>query len=222
MRLPVAAMSDLIRSKTQALVCLDAVHGFGARRERPADLKVDFYVSGGHKWLFGPRGTGVLWGSARGWERYTPVIPSFSGNAIGSWMTGRTLRGSPGELATPGGYHTFENRWALATAFDFHRRIGAGRIADRTGQLAARLKAGMENLDNVTLVTPATPDLSAGLVCCQVRGRAPDAVVRELRDKHRVIASVTPYATTLVRLGTSVVTDESDVDRAIEALKLLG
>ncbi len=217
-RLPIAKMSDLIREKTRALVCLDAVHGFGARRERPADLKVDFFVSGGHKWLFGPRGTGVVWGSAQGWARYTPVIPSFSGNAIGSWMTGRVLSGSPGELATPGGYHTFENRWALAAAFDFHRRIGADRIADRTEQLATKLKDGIAAL-GIKLVTPRSPDLSAGLVCCDLR--SPAAVVRELRESHRVIASVTPYATALVRFGTSVVTDESDVDRAIRALELL-
>ena len=217
-RLPVAAMVDLVRQRTQALVVLDAVHGFGARRERPQDLKVDFFVSGGHKWLFGPRGTGLIWGSPRGWERYTPVIPSFSRNAIGSWITGRTLSASPGELATPGGYHTFENRWALAAAFDLHKRIGADRIADRTEHLATRLKQGIR--DHVRLVTPESPDLSAGLVCCEVPDTPPAAAVARLRAEG-VIASVTPYATALVRFGTSVATDESDVDRAIRAVRQL-
>jgi selenocysteine lyase/cysteine desulfurase len=215
-RLPVPAMADLVRERTQALVCLDAVHGFGARRERPQDLKVDFFVSGGHKWLFGPRGTGLVWGSPRGWERYTPVVPSFSRNAIGSWITGRTLSASPGELATPGGYHTFENRWALAAAFDVHKRIGADRIADRTEQLATRLKAGLR--EHVTLVTPEAPNLSAGLVCCEIRDVPAAAAVARLRA-NGIIASVTPYATALVRFGTSVATDESDVDRAIAAVR---
>ena len=218
-RLPVAAMADLIRSRTQALVCLDAVHGFGARRERPGDLKVDFFVSGGHKWLFGPRGTGVLWGSKAGWDRYTPVVPSFSRAAIGSWITGRPQPVSPGDLATPGGYHTFEHRWALAAAFDLHRRIGVDRVADRTEQLATKLKDGIRDLKHVTLVTPHSPALSAGLVCCTVRGKAPDTAVRELRERHRVVASVTPYPTALVRFGPSIATDEADVDRALAALK---
>jgi selenocysteine lyase/cysteine desulfurase len=218
-RLPVAAMADLVRSRTRALVCLDAVHGFGVRRERPGDLKVDFFVSGGHKWLFGPRGTGVLWGSKAGWDRYTPVVPSFSRAAIGSWITGRQLPLPPGDLATPGGYHTFEHRWALTAAFDLHKRIGADRIADRTEQLATKLKDGIKDLGHVTLVTPRSPALSAGLVCCSIRGKAPDAAVRELRERHRVVASVTPYATALVRFGTSIATDEADVDRALTALK---
>lgn len=218
-RLPVAAMSDLIRSRTKALVCVDAVHGFGARRERPGDLKVDFFVSGGHKWLFGPRGTGVLWGTKAGWDRYTPVVPSFSRAAIGSWITGRQLPVSAGDLATPGGYHTFEYRWALAAAFDLHRRIGADRIADRTEQLATRLKDGIKDLGHVTLVTPRSPALSAGVVCCTVRGKTADVAVRELRELHRVVASVTPYPTALVRFGTSIATDEADVDKALAALK---
>ncbi|GAA1028686.1 aminotransferase class V-fold PLP-dependent enzyme [Virgisporangium ochraceum] len=215
-RLPIAAMADLVRERTQALVCLDAVHGFGARRERPQDLKVDFFVSGGHKWLFGPRGTGLVWGSPKGWERYTPVVPSFSRAAIGAWISGRAPSGSPGELASPGGYHTFENRWALAAAFDLHKRIGADRIADRTEQLATKLKQGIK--DHVRLVTPESPALSAGLVCCEVEGVPPAAAVAQLRA-NGIVASVTPYATTLVRFGTSVATDESDVDRAIAAVK---
>jgi selenocysteine lyase/cysteine desulfurase len=221
-RLPIAPMADLIRSRTDALVCLDAVHGFGARRERPGDLKVDFYASGGHKWLFGPRGTGVLWGSPAGWARFTPVVPTFHRAAIGSWITGRTLPSTPGELATPGGYHTFENRWALAAAFAFHKTIGVDRIATRTEQLAARLKDGLAGLSHVTLATPRSPALSAGIVCLSVRGLPPDTVVERLRSSHRVVATVTPYATQLVRLGASIATDEADVDRTIAALRTMG
>jgi selenocysteine lyase/cysteine desulfurase len=219
-RLPVAAMADLVRSKTSALVCLDAVHGFGARAEKPADLKVDFFVSGAHKWLFGPRGTGVLWGSPAGWARYTPVIPTFDRSTIGSWITGRQFPTTPGALASPGGYHNFESRWALAAAFDFHRRIGADRVAERTGKLATKLKDGLAELPNVTLRTPRSQALSAGIVCCEVRGLRPADAVAALRS-HKVIASVTPYATELLRFGTSIATDEADVDRAVDALRAL-
>jgi selenocysteine lyase/cysteine desulfurase len=219
-RLPVAAMADLIRSRTNALVCLDAVHGFGARKEKPTDLKVDFFASGGHKWLFGPRGTGVLWGSPAGWARYTPVIPTFDRNTIGSWITGQQFPATPGALATPGGYHTFEYRWALAAAFEFHQRIGADRVAERTEKLATKLKDGIAEMPNVALSTPRSPALSAGIVCCDVRGLRPGDAVAALRS-HNVTASVTPYATELLRFGTSIATDEADVDRALAALRAL-
>ena len=219
-RLPIAPMADLIRSKTGALICLDAVHGFGARAEKPADLKVDFFVSGAHKWLFGPRGTGVLWGAPAGWARYAPVIPTFDRNTIGSWITGQQFPATPGAQATPGGYHNFESRWALAAAFDFHKQIGVARVAERTSQLATKLKDGIAELPNVSLSTPREPALSAGIVCCQVRGLRPAEAVGALRS-HDVIASATPYANELLRFGTSIATDEADVDRALAALRAL-
>jgi selenocysteine lyase/cysteine desulfurase len=219
-RLPVAAMADLIRARGTALVCLDAVHGFGARRERPGDLKVDFFVSGGHKWLFGPRGTGVLWGSPAGWARYTPVVPTFERNAIGAWITGQPFPVTPGAAATPGGYHTFEHRWALAAAFDFHRQIGVDRVSARTEELATRLKDGLADLDHVVLHTPRSPALSAGIVCCEVRDVQPAAAVQRLRAE-KVVTTVTPYPRALLRFGPSLATGESDVDRALAAVRTL-
>jgi selenocysteine lyase/cysteine desulfurase len=88
--------------------------------------------------------------------------------------------------------------------------------------LATRLKDGLAGLGHVTLATPRSPVLSAGIVCFSVRGLAPDTVVERLRSSHWVVATVTPYATQLVRLGPSIATDEADVDRAIAALRTMG
>jgi hypothetical protein len=43
-------------------------------------------------------------------------------------------------------------------------------------------------------------------------------VVNELRSKHRIVASVTPYQTSYLRLGPSIVTSPEQVDQAISAL----
>jgi selenocysteine lyase/cysteine desulfurase len=55
-------------------------------------------------------------------------------------------------------------------------------------------------------------------VCCEVPGRQPREVVNELRSKHRIVASVTPYQTSYLRLGPSIVTSPEQVDQAISAL----
>ena len=52
--MPVAAHKDRI------LVVLDAVHGFGNQEEQLAQLGVDFAAAGTHKWIFAPRGTGIV------------------------------------------------------------------------------------------------------------------------------------------------------------------
>jgi len=43
--------------------------------------------------------------------------------------------------------------------------------------------------------------------------------VKRLREEHGVVASLTPYATSYLRFGPSIVNSEDDVDRAVEALR---
>lgn len=183
----------------RVLLCVDGVHGLGAEPARMRDLGCDAFVAGTHKWLGGPRGTGLVWATPRVWRRVKPLIPPFGG-------------GSPGAVHTPGGYHSFEHRWALADAFAFQRAIGQEPIAARIHALAARLKAGL----GARVVTPADAAVSAGIICCAVD--RPRDVVRRLAAEHGIVASVTPYATEYLRLGTSLTVDEADVDAAIRAV----
>jgi len=122
---------------------------------------------------------------------------------------------------TPGGFHSFEHRWALAEAFTFARRIGRGRIAARTHVLAERLKAGLADVKGVRLITPQSSSLSAGIVCFEVDGREPFDFVDRLYARARIVASVTPYSARYVRFGPSVLNTPSEVDRAVRAVASL-
>jgi selenocysteine lyase/cysteine desulfurase len=88
-------------------------------------------------------------------------------------------------------------------------------VEARTHALARRLKA---QIAPARLVTPRSSSLSAGLVMLASPDRDPSDVVRELYERHRIVASVTPYRERYVRLGPSIVNDEADVDAAARAL----
>ena len=96
--------------------------GLGAAVENLRALRCDAFSSGCHKWLYGPRGTGILWATARMRELMRPTIPSFDdAESYGAWLAGAAPGGIPGGLRlTPGGFHSFEHRWALPEAFAFH------------------------------------------------------------------------------------------------------
>jgi selenocysteine lyase/cysteine desulfurase len=104
---------------------------------------------------------------------------------------------------TPGGFHSFEHRWALAEAFKLHERIGRARIASRIHALNRQLKEGLAGMRNVKVYTPAADALSAGLVCFDVAGLSPDAVVAKLAQK-RIIASQTPWRSGAIRAYASL------------------
>ncbi|HET9437207.1 MAG TPA: aminotransferase class V-fold PLP-dependent enzyme [Gaiellaceae bacterium] len=218
-RLPLRAIAQALPERV--LVCIDGVHGFGARAESVRDLGCDAFVSGCHKWLYGPRGTGVLWANERVRELMRPTIPSFDGSSYGAWVAGGAPSGIPdGPTLTPGGFQTYEHRWALPQAFALHDGIGRERVEARVRGLASRLKAQLDELRGVRLRTPQSPGLSAGLVCFEVAGRDPSRVVAHLSSR-RIVASVTPYATRYVRLGPGIVNTPEHVDAAVRAIRTL-
>jgi isopenicillin-N epimerase len=213
-KLPVRRIADALRAinagrdeRSRVLLCVDGVHGLGVENATVGGLGCDFFVAGCHKWLFGPRGTGFVWGHARAWPAAGPTIPSFTGGGYGGQMT-------------PGGFHSFEHRWALAEAFRFHQSIGKQRVEQRIHALNRRLKAGLARMSHVTLKTPRSDTLSAGLVCFEVDRLSPSAVVSALRRRN-IIATVTPYTPAYVRLAPGLLNTPAEVDRALAAMKTL-
>ncbi len=221
-KLPIAAIADGLRdlnagrdADDRALLCVDGVHGLGVENVTAAELGCDFLVAGTHKWLFGPRGTGIVWGSAQAWQAVDVAIPPFEPVSYVAWVEGRAPTGQePGFTGTPGGYHSFEHRWALAEAFRFHLDIGKAAIAERTHEQATGLKEGLTEL-GVTVVTPMSPELSAGIVC--VRVGAPEETLGRLSGAG-ISAGMTPYAEPYVRFGPSIVTSPREVDGLLEAI----
>lgn len=204
----------------RVLFGLDAVHGFGIENVSLAALGCDFLMAGCHKWLFGPRGTGIIAASDRGLRSIAPLIPSFDDpNVMARWIEDRSEPAGvmTGTRLTPGGFKPFEHRWALTEAFALHDRIGRDAVEQRTHALATRLKAELKAVPGVSVKTPDTPDLSAGIVSFDVEGSAPAQVVARLRQRG-VIGSVAPYARPHVRLTPSIVNSEADLERAVSAL----
>jgi selenocysteine lyase/cysteine desulfurase len=228
LKLPLDRIADAVRERTgdradadRPLLCVDGVHGFGVEDVGMGDTGFDFFAAGCHKWLFGPRGTGVLWGrGADAWSLVRPTIPSFLDTSL--W-TAWAREASPGgettaRRATPGGFKAFEHRWALEQAFDFLGAIGKDRVAARTHELARRLKDGLVEIPRVQLVTPLAESVSSGIVCFDVEGMSAAAAVDRLAARG-VVATVTPYATTYARLAPSIINSPEEVDAAIAAVR---
>ena len=154
-----AAPSDRV------LFCLDGVHGLGVEPETPGELGVDFLVSGCHKWLFGPRGTGLVWGRREAWaevvsrrSRPSPPRPTARGSTAPS-------------AAVPAGRSPHAGRLPLVRApLGAARgvRVAAAARPARRRRADARARASAEGetrrCEGFALVTPRDAAVSAGLV----------------------------------------------------------
>jgi selenocysteine lyase/cysteine desulfurase len=224
-KLPIRALADALAAinasrdvNDQAILCVDGVHGLGIEDFTLPELGCDVFIAGTHKWLFGPRGTGLLWASPRAQSLIRPFIPPFTPEFPGLNINGEVSTWGP--HATPGGFHSFEHRWALADAFEFHQRLGKARIANRIHALNRQLKEGLASMRHVTLHTPMSDELSAGIVCFEVDGLTPEQVVRKLAARS-IVASISPYEVSYARLAPSLLVDESDVDACLREIHAL-
>jgi len=228
LKAPVRAIADLVADvnrqrgpERRIYLCVDGVHGLGIENVTLPELGCDFFAAGTHKWMFGPRGTGILWGRPDAWAITRPAIPTWEPGVFYStigWRERPDVGG--GQVMTPGGYHAFDHTWALGSAFDFHAGLGKSRVATRVHQLNRQLKEGLRAMKHVRLHTPLDEALSSGIVCFDVEGKAPDAVVARLGELG-VLASRTPYRKPYARLCPGLLTPGLDVERTLDAVRAL-
>jgi selenocysteine lyase/cysteine desulfurase len=226
-KMPIRAMADALaelnraREQTERVfLAVDGVHGFGVEDATMPGLGCDIFIAGCHKWICGPRGTGIVWAKPEAWAKIAPAIPAFEGPPFMAWMNGEEPDAPGGLMNTPGGFHTFEHRWSLASAFEFQMGIGRAAIEQRIHALNTRLKQGLAELPKLRLHTPLDPTLSCGINCFEIEGHEPGAIVQALLQK-RIIASTSPYRVSYARLAPSLLNDERQVDEALQAVAAL-
>ena len=227
-KLPIQDMARAVARVNQArderdrvLLCVDGVHALGVEDFTVGDLGCDFLIAGTHKWMFGPRGTGLIWGHPRAWSSAHAIIPTFQTEAYDIWMKLTPPKTLPQSIyMTPGGFHSFDHRWALDEAFRFHQTIGKARVTRRIYELNQQLKQGLAGMPHVTLHTPMSQELSAGIVCFEVAGLTPRQVAERLRQRG-VVGSVTPYATQYARLAPGLLNSAEEIDQTLAIIRAL-
>jgi selenocysteine lyase/cysteine desulfurase len=228
LKLPIHEMAHAIHrlnesraEQDRVIFCVDGVHALGVEDFRLSDVGCDFLIAGTHKWMFGPRGTGLVWGRQGAWPVANPIIPTFNTQAFDIWMKMSPPEDLPTSVyMTPGGFHSFEHRWALNEAFTFHQAIGKSRVRQRIYELNQQMKQGLAQMPHITLHTPISQDLSSGIVCFEVAGMTPRQVIERLRQRN-IIGSTTPYATQYARLAPSLINSSEDIELTLKEIAKL-
>jgi selenocysteine lyase/cysteine desulfurase len=83
------------------------------------------------------------------------------------------------------------------------------------------MKEGLARMPQVQLYTPRDDNLSAGIVCFDVKGMKPEDVVKRLLDQ-RIVASTTPYRVSYARVACSIVNTPQQVETVLRAIGQLG
>ncbi|MFC0216421.1 aminotransferase class V-fold PLP-dependent enzyme [Paenibacillus chartarius] len=227
LKLPIAKICRAVKAmnrerdeERRIWVVVDGVHGFGIETEEFGELGCDVFVAGCHKWLYGPRGTGLIAATEEAWQMMRPTIPSFT--YVMDAMTFGLPRPEKmdGLQMTPGGFHSLEHRWALKDAFDWVESIGKLRIRSRVAELHRQAKEGLREINGVTVHTPMQGELSSGIVAFEVQGYTTEQTVNRLKEK-KIIATSSPYQVSYARFTPGIYNTPEEVELGLKAVREL-
>nr|WP_314533812.1 aminotransferase class V-fold PLP-dependent enzyme [uncultured Pseudomonas sp.] len=212
-KLPIGEIGKLVQEhnrdradQDRILYVVDGVHGFGVEDLDFPDMHCDFFIAGTHKWMFGPRGTGIICARSAELKDVTPTIPTFSEATAFS------------TIMTPGGYHSFEHRWALDEAFKLHLELGKAEVQARIHGLNTYAKNRLLERPQIELVTPASPQLSAGFTFFRIKDRDCEKVAAQLMENRVVCDSVDRDVGPVIRIAPGLLNSEHEIDRFMALL----
>lgn len=182
------------------------------------EIGCDSYATSGHKWLGGPRETGVLYLRADRLDEVSPV--HIGAHSSGDFDFQGRLVYSPGAARHEYGTRDAPSLAALAEAARFQTAVGRERIASYGAGLARRIQSGLEGLRGVAVLTPSVPALQCSIVTFSLASWSADRVFRELHDQHGLrCRQVTEAGLQALRVSTHLFNNEEECDRVVAAVR---
>ncbi len=203
--MPIPEIAALARSRG-ALCVVDGAQAVGQIAVDVRVLGCDAYAASGHKWLMGPKGTGLLYVSPDAADAIQPIQREDDGRVFISESTG------VGCLPLPIG---------LGVAIEAMRARGMAAVAARAVALRNLAYEGLRAMPVLSVAgVPPGPHATA-MVAARLPDRIDSAVFqRALREKHGVVVKMAEKRwLNGIRLSSHIFNTEADIDRALWAIR---
>jgi selenocysteine lyase/cysteine desulfurase len=220
---PAAEVGRVTRAAGVPLL-LDACQSAGQIPLDVERLGCDILSGTGRKFLRGPRGTGFLYVRRGLIEELEPPLLDMR---AADWQPDGTytIRSDARRFENWETYYA--GKIGLGVAVDYALEIGIEAIRARIVELAEQLRAGLRELDGVTLLDRG--EVLAATVTFTVDGVAPDEVQRRLEKRGVNDSTMDAFSAQLdygprgitesVRSSVHYYNDDSDLDRLVEGVK---
>lgn len=201
--MPFTAISKITKPKGIYLIA-DGAQAPGLVKINVKELGVDAYATSGHKWVLGPKETGLLYLRKEFQEKVKPIF-TFSGFTTYSASSGT---------------RNVANILGLGAALDWHTQIGVEKIQERTLQLRNYCLAELKKIKGIKIISPEARSLSTGIVSFSLLTAKNNEVADALK-KEDIIVKVLPQLNA-IRISCHCFISKQEIDVLIkEAKKLL-
>jgi selenocysteine lyase/cysteine desulfurase len=219
MRVPVDVVREVAGNGVRVLV--DASQSVGQFPVDIPNLRADFVIGNGHKWLAGPKGTGFAWFSQDVLDLVPPAY--FGDGAVAPrWSRAYYQTDPPPALRLVGDASRFEfgtRAWhmygALADAIEYQASLGWDSIYGHVARLSAMAKDVLGEIPGISVVTPPEWSDSSGIVTFTVADFAGRDFSKALWDDSRITQRSVEIPSG-VRVSVTYFTTEGDITRLAE------
>ena len=191
------------------LTLWDGCHALAQIPVHLNEMGCDFYASNCYKWLLGPMGTGILYVSKEAQKILKPLVhphdPDASANQYRAGNSAQALYAGVG------------------ASIDFLESIGGVEaIQEEVVRKTDILKANLDAVPGVVIVSSRRPDSQTGVVTFAIEGVDGGDLDHALRNRWQITQRGT-YMTepTGVRISIAFYTSEEEIGALVEAVKVL-
>ena len=197
---------------------VDAAQSLGVFRFSTSELGCDFLTSNGHKWLSGPKGTGVFFARS---DRVGQLSPAHVGagtlervdTATGTadpWLSCRRFEFGTRAHALYAG---------LGASLSWLSHLGWANIEQYIAGLSDYLKQRIAERAYLRLLTPNKWEESSGLTTFQVIDHPFGGISAALREQRIPVRAIPHYDA--IRISTAHFNNRQDIDRLMSALDVI-
>lgn len=203
---PVAELVRWARSRGIVTV-VDGAHPPGMLVTNVQAIDADYYATSTHKWLLGPKGTGLLVVRPDRIATTWPLIGS------GDWAATDIRRFE--DVGTSNGSLVVGLRAAVA----FQNAIGREAIERRTRALATQLFDALATLPRVTLMSPRSAAMRTAMVSFRMAGTTAEKLQGYLGAARIRTRRIAESGYEYLRLSTHIYVLPGDIERTVELLR---
>ena len=217
--MPIKELSRLARAK-KIWFFVDGAQTLGMFPFSLHDLGCDAWAASGHKWLMGPKETGVLYVRKE-------MLDTIEATHIGAYsdevydFEAGTFKYVPSAQRYEYGTVSIPLRVGLNAAFEFVDMIGIDNMWTRDRELSTRLFDGLRAIANVKVLSPADSSLRSAMITF-MHDTIPHLEVQAHLNKFNLrTRSVTEGGLAALRISTHIYNNFDQVETIIEGVKTL-
>ena len=207
--MPVRKICSMARARGIETI-VDGAHSFAQLDFKRDDLQCDYFGSSLHKWLYAPKGAGLLYVRKDKIQDVWPLMVSVEKDR-------HDIRKFE-EIGT----HSSATRLSIGEALMFHEAIGPKRKEERLRYLSRYWMNRLSSLPGVGFNTSFDPDHFCAIANFTIESSDPVGITSHLMEKYKIIATpIVHDEVSGIRITPNIFTSLKELDRFCDAIETI-